>query len=1175
MRIRTFVTSAALFTALLSSSALVTEAMAQKGEVNSPISEWAVTKINDTGGAYCALARKYTQNTVMTFAQNTSNETSFALDFQRPVFSAGAKTSVLLDPGAGQMRSYDIQPFSNKALVVRLGRDDAFFKALDQTGFLRVEVGGKSYHFSIADISDGRGRLDGCIAAMVMPAAGDELESAALTPEPSVSGAKPAQNASQARLQIEDLQAQIAGLKQQNRKLGQSLSSVGAPPEPSSAVSELSTQLKTLGDENETLRQQLEAAKAPSPVTTIRSEQDPATEDLVAENLRLKAQIQTLKPGDEEIASLESQIDELKIRNADLQQKIQKVDSANTDAENFARKIEELSAQNAALEEEIAAAKTQADDGAAQRMEELLAENANLKSTMDKKGVDADLLDQLRQQIGKVENENRLLKETAAQASNEITLQKSAELQDLRAQSEEKIAGLENQLEMLKAESQQKDRDMVEIGSNSAELETLKAENTELQQRLAAQEGADELKAKIAELQAENFKLSENIEKATLDKPEQADTVAALEAENQQLKQELASASTDNAQVLSLQAQLEDANGRIAELEGAAEIAANTPAEDSVSGEAEQKIAALEDRNEKLKSALENLIPAAEGYKAKYQTKLEEVRTLEVRNAELAAKIDETQTLADARAQELEGLKAQTSASAEIAPQQPSEEDLSAAQTEPASGGDADKISALEDELKAMAVENRELKNTLEKSAEAEKEQKQALAKLKEQADGVEPESERSSIDNEAPLPEPEMPLEAPQKRAAITEPATQKIVLIPPPARKPASELAVNEMEQSVALIEPSAGPDAAPLPEPEMPLDAPQSSTAKALTPQQAAANEAAAKAQKSQNADAELAEAIARDEAEQASKSRASSPAPVAPSPQQAAAAPAPVALQQPTTPQPEFGSELNEAQKQEMAVRQNVEAKKSQAQIAAAAVSPPKPAQIQTPKSEILEAAPTSAMIEAQPLAEKSEPLAVHQSEDPYADIEVTNAGDAEKKEAVETVSAEAAPAMPPQEALSAPVAAQTQQTAAAPAAGGSIIDVLSMAGASGVQKVDKASEGDKVAYQWQNGQVFGTAEEKAMGSPDQFDVMVKDYLDRTQQRCPGEFAVVPDDSVGEGDARADSYEVACVGKSVSSGASLLFYNKGGVFTVVAHEAPATDLGQAIDSRNQVKKLVTGS
>jgi hypothetical protein len=174
-------------------------------------------------------------------------------------------------------------------------------------------------------------------------------------------------------------------------------------------------------------------------------------------------------------------------------------------------------------------------------------------------------------------------------------------------------------------------------------------------------------------------------------------------------------------------------------------------------------------------------------------------------------------------------------------------------------------------------------------------------------------------------------------------------------------------------------------------------------------------------------------------------------------------------------------------------------------------------------------------------------------------------------------------MPPQEELSAPVeqvlapleTAQPQQAAATSVAAGSILNVLNMAGASGVQKVEKGSDAQKTAYQWQNGQVFGTAEEKAIGSPEQFDSMVKEYLDRTQQRCPGEFAVVPDDSVGEGDSRADSYEVACVGKTVSSGASLLFYNKGGVFTVVAHEAPATDLGQAIDSRNQVKKLVTGS
>ena len=87
--------------------------------------------------------------------------------------------------------------------------------------------------------------------------------------------------------------------------------------------------------------------------------------------------------------------------------------------------------------------------------------------------------------------------------------------------------------------------------------------------------------------------------------------------------------------------------------------------------------------------------------------------------------------------------------------------------------------------------------------------------------------------------------------------------------------------------------------------------------------------------------------------------------------------------------------------------------------------------------------------------------------------------------------------------------------------------------------------------------------------------MKEYLEKTEQRCKGEFAIMPDNSVQQGDTRIDSYEIACVGGSVSSAAALIFYNNGGTFTAVAHEAPAENMDAAMNLRDRLIQTLSGS
>jgi regulator of replication initiation timing len=125
-------------------------------------------------------------------------------------------------------------------------------------------------------------------------------------------------------------------------------------------------------------------------------------------------------------------------------------------------------------------------------------------------------------------------------------------------------------------------------------------------------------------------------------------------------------------------------------------------------------------------------------------------------------------------------------------------------------------------------------------------------------------------------------------------------------------------------------------------------------------------------------------------------------------------------------------------------------------------------------------------------------------------------------------------------------------------------------------VEKNSGPGQVAYQWTSDEIYGSAEQQPLASAYQFDGKVQEYLERTQKRCPGDFAIVPDGSFERGNIRVDSYDVACIGAGVSSSAALLFYNDAGTFTAFAHEAPTERLDDAIESRERiVNAVVSGS
>ena len=447
-----------LLSSALVSPALVSPAWAQKGTVLTPSTAWAINTVEgkDSGAGYCALARRFNQNTILTFAQNATKELSFALDFQRARFSTSQSIDIVLDAGAGQQREFDVTPISNKAFVVRLGRDKAFMSALKKTGYLRAEIDGYVYGFNLEDIDEGRKTLENCIKnslpeARVAISSGEAVQQA-----PSVSATN-------------------------NMELAA-----------------LDTQMKSLAEENNRIAQ-----------TKARLEQN--NESLKRANQTLEIDLKS------EIDSLKSEVSKLERRNESLSSKLGAIEGDNdlrlTDAlakvRDSARAVAEFESRNSEL-----LVRLSANDSALEGVRESLrtAEQNNENYTADIESINADYaaqIEKLRTDLTDQKERNAVLQsmaDDAALAQEQNQEQMDADLiaaQNLLRDYEEKTKDLARQLE---GKTQDKDGALATIKMLEAENETLNATAQAAADAHAADMAA--LNKTLSALRAENTELS-------------------------------------------------------------------------------------------------------------------------------------------------------------------------------------------------------------------------------------------------------------------------------------------------------------------------------------------------------------------------------------------------------------------------------------------------------------------------------------------------------------------------------------------------------------------------------------------------------------------------------------------------------------------------------------------
>ncbi len=548
--------SGTFFAGLFTASLLFTPAMA--GEtLPQPQGKWALTKIDrvaTSGNSYCTLSHGYADNIVLSLGRNLAEEYSLALDFQKPVFEKDKSLKISLQPGPGQTRAYDLMPASERALVIRLGWDSAFFKTLDQSGSMRISIADKSYAFKLPDIAKGQSDLKDCMEELKLEAAKTNPSQNVATKDvlladagasnasgftaekseeaaPAKSFAKVAKTAEkEAEKMAVVASAPVVKAAQETQ---QKVQQVPAPKMQPAAIDKVNP---ALAAQNERLEKDLQKALAQSKaleeqlgsvqksMADTKPLQDKIAKletDIAAKEAAVATTSADLEKAKAAMAGAATQSAEsaaLKKQNDELQQKLAAMEKGTIDAKSLQEKVvsleNDLAAKEAALKtvsdsatkgqsstQELMAQKTAELEAAKTEKERLSAKLAE----MEKAGVDtnaqaakiADLEAKLKSK------EDDLAQKTLAANSDktaqDILAQKTAEIEASKIEGKalkDKIAALESQLATQKT------------AAATTPVTPLPGSDMEIKK---ANEKAATFEAKVKELEAKNAQLEDTV----------------------------------------------------------------------------------------------------------------------------------------------------------------------------------------------------------------------------------------------------------------------------------------------------------------------------------------------------------------------------------------------------------------------------------------------------------------------------------------------------------------------------------------------------------------------------------------------------------------------------------------------------------------------------------------
>ena len=1078
MRINFFVSSVASIAALLITGAFVSDVYAQKRVMLSPSTDWAVSKVADKkgqGNDYCAIARRFEQNLILTFAKNQNEQISLALDFQRSIFLNGESFPVILDPGAGQQRVYNVYPTSNKAFVVRLGRDASFFSALERTGLLRIEIAGKSYNFDLSDIESGSFSLATCLTTMIMPAAGGES-----------GGVIQANVPASYRQEINSLRHQLNDLRDENNRLSGLLDKKQetlalAPIEVENLeITELSNKVFLLEKENVLLQSDIKKAKSYK-----MSESDLLSLSTLREqNLKLESALSLANTSKVDLQVLKSKISGLETENKILQASIDKQSKSAVFVEDMKAQIKIVNESKNLLQKKLDLAQDNAKATFETEIKKYKAENKMLQLAMNSKGVDVQLLEQLRQQIGQMKNENRLLQETAVKAQLDLSNEKRAEFELLRIENEKaegaykkSISTLEETVASLNIEIEEKDAEFIAVAEQAVLdqtgiVEDSKLKNNMLETKISVI--AEEHKSKVLMLEGKNNALKKQLEVVSQNVVSETD-VEALKVKNEGVAVELEKALADivvyEEKLAEKERALFDVVAEKTKMFEALKNEGDTMAM-FVNAQGELDVERLE--NESLKAKIVEFEQGANESLA-LNSRIESVL---LENKELVSKNNDLHL-------DLEKMSSDLILAKNIVVEESSDVSVSTEQ-------DA--------RIKELVSKNNDLHLDLEKMSSDLILAKNAV--VAESSDvSVSTEQDARIKDLERKLSQSNI-----EKQVGLQTFAREYIRLkryIQGQGRSSLLHYA-SAQEADSSIIQVAA-------------LDVPVSDVIVSDVIISDVIISDVKKSSDSSDDSKEILDVISR----------------VAANDLDVAA------------------DVMTEAQKYDAELVYSIQNSKTQ-----------QSAIIQ--KEEVLE---------VEEVFESSEPIVANYSNDPFEEISV-------ESQPVRYISIDG-------ENVEEEILVENMFEPASGVENVSVLDdnsrydiehILSVADIvpnHNIEFVEQASGDERLVYQWQTGRVYGSAEQHPLFDVMQFDDRVLEYLEKTKARCIGDFAVMPDRSVQNGENRIDSYDIACMGSSVNSSASILFFNKGKTFTILAHEIPAEEMKEVMNIRDRLLKTISGS
>ena len=533
----------------LTTTSFLTLASPADARILSPSAEWNLRKVS-AETPYCSATRTYNNNINFTIALNADGEGSVAFDFKRNAFDITRAYMVKMVV-EGVVREVAVRPVSNSMVIMRLGRDQEFFDALESGQNLNVRIDKEQFTVPLRGGENaGLMEIDGCLGQPSKVEKPVMVEAKQAIPPVIDDGAGAVK---------ED---QIAALIAENRRLT-SLLSGSADQSEDETASEVAT-----------LRLSLEQAREQN--TMLMKQVAQLEKDLIASRQSVDPDMSAaLKRKDDQIAMLSAQNKVLNEALTELREAEPKVVFREVPVENglvqipeeVMREAEELKSRIAVLEEEKVMLQSRLENNASQSggtdsadMQQQIAElEAEAMSFRAERDEFRRLLQEERRRLREM---NDVASQINAAESNEVSM-----VEEIRRLETEK-AELVRELAFVKSAQPSKQMPSVPVGAVQAkntqqnaqldalnsELETLRQKLTTTEQeknRLVQRMAIIDQEAARAQRQLAELKISDLSNDDTIDRDNELRVlraeIAALEAQNEMLMSDMAATRQSRA----------------------------------------------------------------------------------------------------------------------------------------------------------------------------------------------------------------------------------------------------------------------------------------------------------------------------------------------------------------------------------------------------------------------------------------------------------------------------------------------------------------------------------------------------------------------------------------------------------------------------------------------------